>query len=73
MLRSAKAATKALEVSGDGGTGVGRGGTKLISQAPYTLAFQLIVQHERAFAGRRWTFVRRAAHSYQRMAARKIG
>jgi len=36
MLRSAKAATRAFEVSGDGGTGVGSGSTKLISQAPLT-------------------------------------
>ena len=36
MLRSAKAATKAFEVSGEGGTGVESGSTKLISHSPLT-------------------------------------
>jgi hypothetical protein len=70
ILRSPKTATKAFEVSGDGGTGADSGSTKLISQA---LAFQIIVQHQCAFAGRWRAFVGGAAHSYQRMAACKIG
>jgi hypothetical protein len=36
MLRSTKAETCAREVSGDGGTGLGSGSTKLISQASRT-------------------------------------
>ena len=36
MLRSANAAISAREVSGEGGTGLGNGSTKLISQASRT-------------------------------------
>jgi len=54
MLRSANAAIKASEVSGDGGTGEGSGSTKLILQASLTpFAFQKVVKHQCTFAGRR--------------------
>ena len=57
MLRSANAATKAFEVSGEGGTGVESGSAKVnFAGTPHASAFQIIVKHERAFAGRRWAF-----------------
>ena len=69
MSRSAKAAINALDVSGEGGTGLGSGRTIVMSHWPRTpLRGQEVVQQQRAFARRGRAFVWRAAHADDRVA-----
>ena len=61
MPRSAKAATSALEVSGDGGTGLGNGHDEGdVAAARTPRVGEIVVQHQRGFARRGRTLERRA-------------
>ena len=62
MPRSANAASSAPDVSGDGGTGVGNGMTRVISQSSRTpRSRQVVVKHQRGLARRRRALERRPA------------
>jgi hypothetical protein len=72
MSRSAKAATNAREVSGEGGTGLGRGITNEISQSPRTPR-AVVVQQQRGLARSGGTLERRPTYTHDRATTREGG
>ena len=71
MFRSVNAASNAREVSGDGGAGLRAGGERDLARIPDAAGREVIVHHQRRFAGRRRAFEWRPSDRDENMALRE--